>query len=212
MDILVAEINVSLLAEIQCSKLLSLLTVCMVKSDSPCMVQDLRRLVRLSASRRFNLLRCVLFRMLLDGKLLPRRGFCIGEAKKIDVRRSVTSVRSSVRPFVRPFGPKNHRFWDPKSSFLQLYADFGESKSGHFPMSAKMSASDVRKNVRIRCPQKMSASDVRKIVRPILCKSPFGATRPCGCNLVISTVFFQKIDSNFSTQLFRFSELEAYCF
>jgi len=95
------------------------------------------------------------------------------------VRRSVTSVRSSVRPS----GPKNHRFWDPKSSFLQLYADFGESKSGHFPMSAKMSASDVRKNVRIRCPQKMSASDVRKIVRPILCKSPFGATRPCGKSL-----------------------------
>ena len=67
----------------------------------------------------------------------------------------------SSRSYVRPYGPKMTDFGTPKITFLQLYDDFGESKSGHFPMSA----SDVRKI----CPHPASL---------------FGATLPCGCNLV----------------------------
>ena len=116
--------------------------------------------------------------------LLPPKGLLHRRGQKI----RCASVRH-VRPYVRPSGPKMTDFGTPKITFLQLYTDFGESKSGHFPFSAK--------NVRISCPHKMSASDVRKMCphpasawsgRPILCKSPFGATRPCGCNLVTIAV------------------------
>ena len=66
------------------------------------------------------------------------------------------------RPSVRPSGPKMTDFGTPKITFLQLYADFGESKSGHFPFSAK--------NVRILCPHEMSAFRVR-----IKCPHPVSA-------------------------------------
>ena len=86
-----------------------------------------------------------------------------------------------VRSFVRPFGPKMADFGTPKITFLQLYADFGESKSGHFPLSAKMSAFRVR----IKCPHPMSAKYVR-IRRPhgpagrSYARAPSGPLAPAG--------------------------------
>ena len=64
-------------------------------------------------------------------QLLPRRGFCIGVAQKIVVRRSVLSVCPST--------PEMSSFESQKAAFQKLFADFGESKMIHF----RMSRSDV---------------------------------------------------------------------